>query len=322
METIFITGASGWIGLELVEQLLGDGYIIKALSRKNDKKLDEMKKLYNERLHIIIGDMSDIEKWESELIGVNCVIHLAAKVHYKPTNISEIEEFYFINRDCTNKLFDKCLYYELERVIFISTVAVYGESNDLVRSNTNKNPNTHYAKSKSQAEDYSLELYDKYKFPITIIQPVTVYGGNDRGNFRKIYKLFKRGINVKFGDGSNRKTIIYYKDLAKMIKMISKDFNAIGKVIICGTETIEYNLIEKKFKKIDGFKLNVHINNYFSNKIISLLKNTKVSILEVIYQNIESLKSNNIYDIKDSLVYLEPENIQKFESWDCNKEYK
>ena len=93
------------------------------------------------------------------------------------------------------------------------------------------------------AEEIGLNLFREKGLPITIIEPVTVYGGEDVGNFEKLKSLINKGIVARFGDGNNKKTIIYYKDLINMTINIANDKNAIGKVIICGTESISLNNI-------------------------------------------------------------------------------
>lgn len=322
MKVALVTGAGGWIGLELVKSLLTEGYTVKALVRKNNKELDNIKKYYNDKLHIILGDMVELDNWKDELYGVDSLFHLAAKVHSKPKTKADEDEFYLINRDCTNKLFDYAIEYNLKKVIFVSTVAVYGNHGEnSIDINTHRIPKTPYAISKNQAEMYGLDLYKEKGLPISIVQPVTVYGGKDRGNFKKLYNLANKGVLIRFGNGLNKKSIIYYKDLVKMILNISEDKNTSGKIFICGTENIEYNIILKKIKQNCPNTLKIYLGDRISKVIINILNNLNISILSNLSKNIETLRSNNIYDINDSLKYINRGEITMFESWKCNEEY-
>lgn len=322
MKTSLVTGAGGWIGLELVKKLLEDGHTVKALNRSVNKNLIELKKIHNDRLLLIPGDMTQISEWESELRGIDYLFHLAAKVHSKPTNKDEENEFYLINRDCTKELFDKALENKVGKVVFVSTVAVYGKhGNKVIDINTERKPETPYAISKNEAEMYGLELYEKYGFPISIVQPVTVYGGNDRGNFRKLYNLSQKGLSVRFGDGKNNKSVIYYKDLAFMIKNISQSNNTNGKRIICGSESILYNNIINKIKSDSKLKIVIYVPTMISKLVINLLTISNINKLCNIASTIETLMNDNIYDFSNSIKYLDNECNTLFKNWDCKKEY-
>ncbi|WP_373598235.1 NAD-dependent epimerase/dehydratase family protein [Paraclostridium bifermentans] len=322
MKTAFVTGAGGWIGLELVESLLKDNYKVKALIRRDTDQILDLKEKFKQNLIIIKGDMISVDSWKSELKQVDYLFHLAAKVHSKPNNQAEINEFYTINRDCTNKLFDIALEENIKKIVFVSTVAVYGNhNNEIINKNTKRNPNTPYAISKNDAEKYGLELYKKHNFPITIIQPVTVYGGNDRGNFKKLYDLANKGVVVKFGSGQNKKTIIHYKNLVEIMKKISESEDVYGRTFICGTESISYNQISSKMKSSSKTKLILTIPDSISKLSIKILKILNINKLSNIASNIETLMNDNIYNYEDSIEYLNDKKIIKFESWNCRKEY-
>ena len=76
----------------------------------------------------------------------------------------------------------------------------------MINENSNKNPITVYGKSKLEAEKIANKLYEEQKLPITIIEPVTVYGNGDVGNFKKLENLIQKGLCVRFGNGKNKKT--------------------------------------------------------------------------------------------------------------------
>lgn len=323
MKTALVTGSGGWIGLELVNKLLVDGYVVKAMCRCENKELKNLSYKYEGKLDIFQGDLIDIEKWEYKLNNIDCLYHLAAKVHTKAKNKEEENEFYLINRDATNKLFDLSLKYNVKKVVFVSTVAVYGKSKDRIISvKTKKDPITPYAKSKHEAELYAKQLYKEKKLPVSIVQPVVVYGGNDRGNFKKLYNLARKGVLVQFGDGLNRKSIIYYKDLVQMIENIGESDKSIGKTYICGTESLTYQSILRKFNKDINKSKIIKVPMIISKLAIKFGNLIPIKKIKNVSDNIDTLMRINTYDFKKSLEFIKDDNITYFEKWDCNKEYR
>ena len=235
---ILVTGAGGWLGSELTKQLLEQGNKVRALNFNETESLKELKAKYGEKLEIVLGDICNTEIVDNTMKQVDVVYHLAAKVHCVPTNKEEEEAFYKVNADASKNIFEKALENNVKRIIFFSTVSVYKQSNEIITTNSIKEPNTAYGKSKLEAENIANKLHKERQLPITIIEPVTVYGEGDVGNFRKIESLIKKGICVRFGKGENKKTVIYYKDLIKMVMQIANDETTIGKTIICGTEVL------------------------------------------------------------------------------------
>lgn len=302
---ILITGAGGWLGSELTERLLEEGNSIRAFVLFSSKKLNELKNKYSDLLEIVEGDICNKNDVNKCLENIEVVYHLAAKVHSLPKNKSDEEQFFKINTEATEQLFELCLENKVKRVIFYSSVSVYGESEEIIDVNSTKNPVTAYAKSKLLAEKIGLKLFNEKGLPITIIEPVTVYGGDDVGNFEKLKNLVNKGLVPRFGDGENKKTVIYYKDLITMTIEIAKDINTLGKVIICGSESISYNHIINVLSKSSSKKVRVlKLNNRFTKFIVITCSFIKFSITKKIARQVTVLAANNEYGISSSSKYL------------------
>lgn len=311
---ILITGASGWLGSELTERLLEEGNSIRAFVLLPSKKLHDLKERYSNLLEVFQGNICDKASVDKALENIEIVYHLAAKVHSLPKNKLEEEEIFNINAEATRNLFELCIEHNVKRVIFYSSVSVYGESERIIDINSPKNPVTAYAKSKLVAEEIGLTLYKEKELPIVIIEPVTVYGGDDIGNFEKLKMLISKGIVPRFGKGENNKTIIYYKDLINMTINIAKDEKNKGKVIICGSEVISYNEILNILAKSNkGRVLIVKVNNTLTNLIIKLCQYMNISVSKKIARQITVLKSNAEYEMINSSKYLK--NFTKFEDY-------
>ena len=303
---ILITGAGGWLGSELTERLLEEGNSIRAFVLFSSNKLNELKEKYKDLLEIVEGDICNKNDIDKCLEEIDVVYHLAAKVHSLPKSKAEEEQFFKINTEATGQLFELCLKHKVKRVIFYSSVSVYGESEKIIDVNSPKNPVTAYAKSKLMAEEIGLKLFKEQGLPITIIEPVTVYGGDDIGNFEKLKKLANTGFIARFGDGENKKTVIYYKDLISMTIKIAKDRSSFGKIIICGTESISINniintLVRSSDRKVIILKFNKFITKVFVN-IFNLLG---LGWTKKISRQIQVLSSNNEYCIQSSRKYID-----------------
>lgn len=314
MKKILITGAGGWLGSELTERLLEEGNKIRAFVLFSSKKLNQLKDKYDSLLEIVEGDICNKGTVNKCLEGIDEVYHLAAKVHSLPKNKADEDEFFSINTEATEQLFELCTIHNVKRVIFYSSVSVYGESEDAIDVNSPKNPVTAYAKSKLMAEEIGLKLYREKGLPITIIEPVTVYGGDDVGNFEKLKKLVNKGFVPRFGDGENKKTVIYYKDLISMTIGIAKDINTIGKVIICGSESISYNHIIDVLSRGSSRKVIIlKLNNRFTKVIINICNFINIGITRKVARQITVLSSNNEYKIPSTSKYLN--NFISFKSY-------
>ena len=310
---ILITGAGGWLGSELTEQLLKKGESIRAFNYIETDSLKKLKEQYGEQLEIVIGDVCNIEMLDKALEDIDTIYHLAAKVHVVPTNQQEEDEFYQINTYASEKLFEKAIEKQVKRVIFFSTVSVYQQTNEKVTVHTEKQPNTIYGKSKLKAEKIANKLYQEKNFPITIIEPVTVYGEGDVGNFKKLEQLIQKGLCVRFGNGENKKTVIYYKDLITMVIKIAEDESQIGKTVICGTEVLTLNEINKILIKSSNKKvLKIYIPQWLANfaKTVCCF-----SVLKKIRRKIMALTQNNELEINNQL-----ENYTKFEDYELKEE--
>lgn len=312
---ILITGAGGWLGSELTKQLLEKKEKVRAFNFVETENLKKLKEQYPENLEIVIGNICDNDKVEAAFQGVESVYHLAAKVHVIPTNKEEEQEFYKINTEATKNIFEKAVQKNIKRVIFFSTVSVYEQTNNKINIKSTKKPNTIYGKSKLEAEKIGNNLYNTKNLPITIIEPVTVYGEGDVGNFKKLESLIQKRVCLRFGNGKNKKTVIYYKDLIKMVIKIANDDKYIGKTVICGTEVLSINeinnILVKKYKKK---VLRIYIPQFIA-KIVE--KICSISILKKIKRKVMALTQSNDFEIEKIL-----EEYTKFEEYELREVQK
>ena len=165
---ILITGATGFIGKELVKSI-----------KKKIWCLVRKKKNFPEKsVRSIMCDLNDREKLLKCVNGFDVVVHLAGIV-----NASSDQEFYNKNVLLTENLLDACKANKVKRFIFISTAVVISKV---------QGP---YSRSKIAAE----ELVRKSGIEYVILRPSVVYGKEDEKNIGGLIKMVSPGIFWKNG---------------------------------------------------------------------------------------------------------------------------
>ena len=203
--TIFVTGATGFIGTKLVNALIVMGHTVHALSRAQSNR----EGLMHERVRLVQGDLLDRDSLRKGMEGCSQVYHLAA---YAKNWSRDPSVFFRQNVDGMKNVFDAAHDAGVKRVVFTSTIVVFGPRpagvvGDESMPRITPKYFTEYEESKAVAEQAALG-YVKQGRPIVIVNPARVYGpgklteGNsvslmidmyDRG---KVPVLLNKGVNV------------------------------------------------------------------------------------------------------------------------------
>jgi nucleoside-diphosphate-sugar epimerase len=150
-------------------------------------------------------------------ISQDVVIHLAGKAHdLKKTSNSE--EYYRVNTELTQKVFDAFLASKAKVFITLSSVkAVADEVEGSLTEEHIPNPMTHYGKSKLLAEQYILsqEIPEGKRF--YILRPCMVHGPGNKGNLNLLYKLASKGIPWPLGAFDNERSFCSIDNLMFII---------------------------------------------------------------------------------------------------------
>ncbi len=189
---LLVTGASGFVGMPLVERLLKRGYKVRALCISGG----EAKKLPS-RVEAVIGDITKPQTLISPLKGVETVIHLAGMVSYtKPK-----EELFRINAIGTRNLLEQCR--NVKKFIFASSVSVYGEIRGEADEDYPLAPRTPYGESKLMAEKYIRDS----KIPHVILRMAPIYGTGSP-DWIKNLRLMEKGFPIPKTDNLTHVTHI------------------------------------------------------------------------------------------------------------------
>ena len=201
---ISVIGGSGFIGSSLCTQLEENGieFIIldKVLSKKFPNKT-------------ILTDVNDLEQLEKNISG-DLIINLSAvhKDNIKPTSL-----YYKVNCDGAKNICEVAKNKNIKRIIFLSSVAVYGINSSSSEKSTLK-PFNDYGKSKEIAENIFKEWHDNNpKSNLIIIRPTAVFGRGNRGNIYNLINQINSGTFIMIGNGKNIKSIAYVENLSSFI---------------------------------------------------------------------------------------------------------
>jgi len=227
-ESVLITGGTGGLGPAIVKDLINSGFKLRVFAKEPaDAYFQED---YRD-VDLIIGDIIDADL-KKVLDNCKIVIHMAALAHINNLGPETEAMYEKINVEGTRRIINAAINMGIKRFIFFSTIGVYGPTiNIIANENTPPNPESPYARSKLRAEKIVLSAKNEKGNPIsTVIRLATVYGPNDKGNFRKLAKVASKGLSISIGRGSTKKTLIYEKDVALAIKEILNNDLTINKV--------------------------------------------------------------------------------------------
>lgn len=208
-----ITGATGFIGSHLAEQLSSQGVETCALMRASSHP----RNLGSTRFQRVEGDLLDPNSLRKAVKGMDVVFHLAGVVTGPNRNY-----FFMHNARGTQALAEAVAREnpQLKRFVYVSSLAAGGPSeSQLPRVETQQDqPVSAYGESKLQGEKELLAF--KGDFPVSIVRPPIVYGPRDRGVFVFVQSVVRRVAPVIAGSGKDRQkyySIVHVDDLCRGI---------------------------------------------------------------------------------------------------------
>ena len=224
----FVTGATGCIGVALVSRLANDGWRIVALVR------DRARASFSTQwpnVRLIEGELAEAEKLGSAMRGCQTVFHLAGRVHAAPgTTAAEFERDNVVG---TRNVVAAAIENRVERFVLFSTVAVYGERDEVLDESSLPTPTTDYGRSKLEAERIVLAASE---LKTTVLRLPVVYGERDRGNVARLIEAIRRNRYFIVGDGQNLKSMVAVENVIDATLLVADDRRAIGQTFIVADE--------------------------------------------------------------------------------------
>nr|WP_284709317.1 SDR family oxidoreductase [Marinobacter sediminum] len=225
-----VTGATGFVGRAVLRALLNhhepSSGVVAAVRREN-LSADELPCRYKGGLELTSED-----GWPEALVGVDVVIHCAARVHVMAeTAVDPLTEFRRVNVEGTIRLAKLARASGVRRFVYLSSVKVHGESTthrSPFRDSEGLAPQDPYAVSKAEAEQELFTYCREQGMELVIVRPPLVYGPGVKGNFLSLMKLASSPLPLPFGAVANRRSMIYVDNLAHFLACCAKSPLASG----------------------------------------------------------------------------------------------
>ncbi len=215
-QTIVLTGATSFLGRNVLRCLLDAGYTLYAFARDENA----LSSFCGERFHVIKGTLDEVEIISDHVPSAYCFIHFAWDGSGNQGRANrEIQQK---NIEYSMRALKTAQRLGCEKFIFSGSQAEYGIVNGLISENTDCRPISEYGKAKSEFSEVAERFCEKIKLDFIHLRIFSVYGADDRPG--TLVDLCVRGFNsgkaVRLGPCSQMWNYLYINDFAEIIKRI------------------------------------------------------------------------------------------------------
>lgn len=259
MAKYLVTGGAGFIGSNIVEELLKRGEHVRVLDNLSTGKRENLRPFLND-IELIEGDVRSYHIVREAVQGVDFILHQAA-LPSVPRSIKDPITTNEVNVIGTLNILDAARECSVKRVVFASSSSVYG--NNLVlpkREDLVPDPISPYAVSKLAAEKYCKAFYEVYGLETVCLRYFNVFGSNQDPNSQysaAIPKFITAILNgdrpTVYGDGEQSRDFTYVQNVVEANLLACEAEGVAGETfnIACG-ESITINQLIQKINEIFG----------------------------------------------------------------------
>lgn len=208
---IFLVGASGFVGTRLL------GLLSESKEAYTLRNIDKQQSHFFPHL-TEIGDVRNVEQMKKMLVDADVVVLLAAEHR---DDVTPTSLYYDVNVEGMKNVLSAMEFNGVKRIVFTSSVAVYGLNKNNPNEEYPADPFNHYGKSKWQAEQVLQEWYKTHlDWNINILRPAVIFGERNRGNVYNLLSQISSGKFLMVGKGENKKSMAYVGNIVAFIKFL------------------------------------------------------------------------------------------------------
>jgi nucleoside-diphosphate-sugar epimerase len=203
---VLVAGGSGFVGSRLVELLIARGHEVRIYDLVVKAQFADI---------TVRGDVRELEPYAAAAAGYDAIINLAA-VHRD--DVQPVELYHTTNVDGARVTAEVAALDDIRRIVFTSSVAVYGLDKPPSRETDPTDPFNPYSVSKLAAEQAYRAWYDGAPGRVLqIVRPSVIFGENNRGNVYTLARQIRSGRFLTVGNGRNRKSMAYVGNVVEFL---------------------------------------------------------------------------------------------------------
>jgi len=319
--TILVTGADGFIGSHLVEQLVKEGFEVRALAQYNSFSswgwLDESS--VRKDIEVVLGDVRDPSQMRKIAQGVDTIYHLAALIAI-PYSYQAPSSYVDTNVQGTLNVMQAALEANVSRVIQTSTSEVYGTAQYVpINEEHPLQAQSPYSATKIAADALAFSYYSSFELPVTIARPFNTYGPRQSARAvipTVITQLLTGYKKLKLGSLHPTRDFNYVLDTCKGFMALARCDDAVGKTINIGSGSeISIGDTVRLIAKIVGVEVEIECESQRLRPVGSEVErlccdNTKIQNLSG-YEPSYSLEEG----LKQTIEWLRiPDNLKRYKA--------
>ena len=244
MRKILVTGADGFIGSHLTEELVKQGYSVRAFVYYNSFNswgwIDSLPEEIKSKIEIFSGDIRDPNGVRIAMEGCDTVFHLAALIAI-PFSYHSPDSYVDTNIKGTLNVLQAAKQLNTRRILVTSTSEVYGTAQFVPI--TEEHPfqgQSPYSATKIGADRITESFYRSFELPVTIVRPFNTFGPRQSARAiipTIIIQLLKGYNEIKLGDLLPTRDLVFVKDVVNGFIEIAKSEKTIGEEVNIATQS-------------------------------------------------------------------------------------
>ena len=262
---VLVTGADGFIGSHLVEELVKKGYDVKAFAYYNSFNtwgwLDTLPAEIMNQVEVFTGDIRDPNGVRTAVKGMEQIFHLAALIAI-PFSYHSPDSYVDTNIKGTLNVLQAARDFDVQKIMVTSTSEVYGTAKYVpIDENHPYQGQSPYSATKIGADRLAESFYRSFDLPVSIVRPFNTYGPRQSARAvipTIITQLLSGATEIKLGAVSPTRDFNYVKDTAHGFISIAESDNTIGEEINIATQK-EISIGELANEIIKQINLNAKI---------------------------------------------------------------